>query len=61
MQTGFPVIAFATLGTLPYGTANGYQCVRVRTLLEIVGHDRITPQLGRLVEMAKKMPGGYLD
>jgi hypothetical protein len=61
VQARVSVIASATFGTQPNGTANGYHRVQVCTLLEIVGHDRITPQLGRLVEMAKKMPGGYLD
>ncbi len=61
MQAGVQVVALATLGSLPNGAANGDHCIQVCAPLEIVGHDWIAPQLGRLVEVAKQMPGGYFD
>ena len=49
------------IGCLPSGTANGDHRIQGCTLLEIVSHDRIAPQFGWVVEVAKQMSGGYLD
>ncbi|HEY1654716.1 MAG TPA: hypothetical protein VGF86_06360 [Candidatus Tumulicola sp.] len=61
VQSGVPVLALALLGGLPDGATYRYHGIDVGAPLEIVRDNRITAQLGRLIEVAKQMPGGYLD